>query len=1546
VAPAPDGFDTGRLAPIPGGREIRVSAGAFEAGNTILGIGVRATASDGSIAGFSPTIRFDLDNDSYQPASFEKDSDGRTIRLNNDGRTSFSTYAEPGDFTVQFEGSASWRGSAINVREAATGQLPAATVQLPGGVGSGTSYDFAFRAFAQPAAKSYQMFVDMTAIPKLYGSADPASAYKAFFPNKAGVGPIGDRVTVSLNGLGTNNVVFGADLTLPSVDLDVDSNNDGAIDPDNSPAGKDDRIEDTGPGKVVAVNDEDKDGDFVPDFADGYGLDLPDMDAADKDAVARATVAEEFVPVVLTLPTGSIDLSQAVVVIDYKGSNPLAVTYDRATDVYSPAPGTARLWAKPGATLRNAAAFDKSIKTGGGDYVAPGRYTLAQLGLDPAVTARQTITFYLETVQASAAAGDTRITVTLEGAPAGIGNLTDAVRGTVADLDIQRKAGDAWEDAGDMVSRYRPNPVVTVPDLTPDNLAGATYEFAERTLVARDRLGPVPQIAVSIDGNAWTPLEVAPDGQAGGVFSSSVSKRYELAGLDALRTLPLGTRKRYLFRATNSAGRTGYEELILEVRFDAAKGQNYLAPINLGAAASAQPDAVPSGALYRFRVAPALAAAGDAVLTLPTPLWMNGSDGKAKAWSSLTLDQVGGTQFVVVDAAGTPAAGAPTMPHFRRDAANPVLAAEYAPIPASFPNAKVADKATAVYFDLAAFGVDDNTEATNPSTVRYNPVNVDEATFAQNKYLMLPLKVAATVPSARGAISVTTRSLDLWTADGKKASPATQVPAAELTAAAPAKRFLVGGSTKGGISDVLVEYTYRGRVIQTDRVAFRVTDVAGLAGIPLSGAPDFQYVHTFNHTQPVSIALDPATWSQLTGYETLAGGPQARFLIHPTRTPAQWAADGTYASKNVSVTPTAPLSAVSLAANTRTLTDHAPVGQYDVVIDIADDKGEPGQNGQLDPGDIVGVFTTNPKDAEVQIVYDPLKKPAAYDAGYIDYGSSGATAKAADQFTTPAGYDGFPGTVTDHWIHGRVYYPTPLVGAAMPVEKAPAAPGGPFPLVVILHGNHLPRSTALSGVAAGALTAAQADAITSDENYLGYTYLQERLAQQGYASVSVDLDRYYRWGPGILVRAYAAAKNVDRIRAMNAAGSGSKIEGHIDFADVTLLGHSRGGEAVVELANMVDTLTGPFAAAAPGGKIAPFAISRVISLAPTAFREQSVGARPYLSIHGAADGDVDYAGGLKLYDAARAATVKASLFVPGVSHNLFNRSWPYNDAKSTIDGAFDVVDLRGGMGTPAGGTVGVYAVGGGLEDRAYHENLLAGYTLAWIWGGPYLEYFSRPAAQIGPKLSAAAVPNPIVTQFHRSTARVLDDFQAKPKFGDTSSGGSTKSERLVTPAAPAAAVDTSLDNNAEGYYQGTTEIGVELAWDNKARGGTGYYEQTPLGGVDATTTKFLSFRAGLHRSITTPTSLTAELIDASGNSVYFDVGRLGGLTVPSAARIGPYKVDPDNITKTAMQTYRVDLAALKTNGRAFDSSAITKVRFVFDRTATGRAIFDDIEFST
>jgi hypothetical protein len=51
------------------------------------------------------------------------------------------------------------------------------------------------------------------------------------------------------------------------VDLDIDSNNDGSIDPDDGPRGTDDWIENT-ISKPLVVNDNDSDLDGVPDYAD------------------------------------------------------------------------------------------------------------------------------------------------------------------------------------------------------------------------------------------------------------------------------------------------------------------------------------------------------------------------------------------------------------------------------------------------------------------------------------------------------------------------------------------------------------------------------------------------------------------------------------------------------------------------------------------------------------------------------------------------------------------------------------------------------------------------------------------------------------------------------------------------------------------------------------------------------------------------------------------------------------------------------------------------------------------------------------------------------------------------------------------------------------------------------------------------------------------------------------------------------------------------------------------------------------------------------
>ena len=56
--------------------------------------------------------------------------------------------------------------------------------------------------------------------------------------------------------------------TAVAVDLDVDSNNDGTIDPDNGPAGTDDRIEEPSPGQIIFANTDDDDRNGVADALD------------------------------------------------------------------------------------------------------------------------------------------------------------------------------------------------------------------------------------------------------------------------------------------------------------------------------------------------------------------------------------------------------------------------------------------------------------------------------------------------------------------------------------------------------------------------------------------------------------------------------------------------------------------------------------------------------------------------------------------------------------------------------------------------------------------------------------------------------------------------------------------------------------------------------------------------------------------------------------------------------------------------------------------------------------------------------------------------------------------------------------------------------------------------------------------------------------------------------------------------------------------------------------------------------------------------------
>jgi hypothetical protein len=182
------------------------STGAFANGNRIMGIGVKILpgSTPSAFSSFTTTVKFDLDGDSYRAAS----SVG-----GGDGRASFSSFSEFKDFTVQFSQAQSWAATGINLQANNPGPfnngLLGGTNNQQTIASSAVSGDYPFRAFG--LTDSFQTFFDLDAMTTLYGVSNPFGANSNF----VGIGAFGSTVNFALNGLGDNNVAFGAPTAVP-----------------------------------------------------------------------------------------------------------------------------------------------------------------------------------------------------------------------------------------------------------------------------------------------------------------------------------------------------------------------------------------------------------------------------------------------------------------------------------------------------------------------------------------------------------------------------------------------------------------------------------------------------------------------------------------------------------------------------------------------------------------------------------------------------------------------------------------------------------------------------------------------------------------------------------------------------------------------------------------------------------------------------------------------------------------------------------------------------------------------------------------------------------------------------------------------------------------------------------------------------------------------------------------------------------------------------------------------------------------------------------
>ena len=191
-------------------------------------------------------------------------------------------------------------------------------------------------------------------------------------------------------------------------------------------------------------------------------------------------------------------------------------------------------------------------------------------------------------------------------------------------------------------------------------------------------------------------------------------------------------------------------------------------------------------------------------------------------------------------------------------------------------------------------------------------------------------------------------------------------------------------------------------------------------------------------------------------------------------------------------------------------------------------------------------------------------------------------------------------------------------------------------------------------------------------SYLGYEYLGEYLASNGYVVVSVDENIINGTGEGNDKRAILLLENMKTILDLSAE-EGNRLSGLIDPDQIAIGGHSRGGEMVATAYLFNDLDAYP-----DDGNIAfdyHFNITSIVAIAPVVdqYRPLDLSVEiqdvNYLLIHGSNDQDVSSMMGEKQYNnvtfSGEGDFLKASVYILGANHGQFNSQWGRYDTGDT-----------------------------------------------------------------------------------------------------------------------------------------------------------------------------------------------------------------------------------------------------------------------------------------
>lgn len=506
---------------------------------------------------------------------------------------------------------------------------------------------------------------------------------------------------------------------------------------------------------------------------------------------------------------------------------------------------------------------------------------------------------------------------------------------------------------------------------------------------------------------------------------------------------------------------------------------------------------------------------------------------------------------------------------------------------------------------------------------------------------------------------------------------------------------------------------------------------------------------------------------------------------------------------------------------------------------------------------------------------------------------------------------------------------------------------GPFPLVIIAHGNHDP----------------------TDYSDPGYQYLGELLASRGFILASIDenyINGSLRGENG--GRAWIMLQHLKAWRAFTDSAA-NPFYHKVDWNEIGIMGHSRGGGAVSHAVQFNRLTRDPDDANVKFDF--HFHINAVVAIAPVDGQYKPAGQfEPienvsYLVVHGSHDGDVSEFMGVRPYDRLRFTDgqfhFKSAWYVYRANHGQWNTVWNNHDNGPR---SANRLDLRALLTPEQQRQFGKVVIGGFLEATLHHRT-------------EYLPMF-RDQRTIGHWLPKTMY----ITRFQESSFRVLADYDEDVDVTTGSVPGVT-----ISGDSLAKWYEAPIPLRYPNDEQNTNA--VWLGWNNRiagpdtaARGRPASYALTLSDSLVAslrvgdTSSVMMSIaptrdipgprkpardsaagdstrsraKAPAVHDDSVPMDLTVELVDADGHRARLPLSRFGPVRRPLETHVlrradrektrfrAPYEIVP--------QTYAMPLSAFATAAPGFTPGRLRVIRLVFDRTPAGTIVLDDVGLAT